>query len=170
MGFLDMPFGEERPSPTDRRALERYRYLLRTAPPEIIEQAHAEAFAQLTAEQRGEVLRRLSHDLPSAELPSRSDVQSLSRAATRAELRRPGILEKSLGAASVGQLFGASLLGAVVGGFVTSAVADPYLGGFDSWSETNRIRESLATAPDELADAEEEDEGEDFGLGDTEPD
>ncbi len=36
--------------PTDEQAIERYRYLLRTAPPEAIEEAHAEAFAQLTVE------------------------------------------------------------------------------------------------------------------------
>jgi hypothetical protein len=33
----------------DEQAVERYRYLLRTAPPETIEEAHAEAFAKLTA-------------------------------------------------------------------------------------------------------------------------
>ncbi len=32
----------------DEQALARYRYMLQTAPPETIEQAHAEAFAKLT--------------------------------------------------------------------------------------------------------------------------
>src|SRR5688500_3234244 len=36
----------------DAQALERYRYMLKTAPPETLEQAHAEAFAKLTPEQR----------------------------------------------------------------------------------------------------------------------
>ena len=40
------------PSSDDARALERYRYLLRTAPPETVEQVHAEAFARLTPSQR----------------------------------------------------------------------------------------------------------------------
>ena len=44
----------------DPRAIERYRYMLRTAPPDDIERAHAEAFAQLTPEQRATVLRELS--------------------------------------------------------------------------------------------------------------
>jgi hypothetical protein len=171
MGFLDMQFGEDRPSPTDRRALERYRYLLRTAPPEAIEQAHAEAFSQLTPEQRGEVLRRLGQDLPSAELPTKSDVQSLARAATRAELRRPGMVEKSLGAASVGQMFGSSLLGTVVGSFVASAVAEQFLGGFESWSEANRLKEGLTlTGNDEELDDDEEEDEDDSSLGETEPD
>jgi hypothetical protein len=33
---------------SDEAAVERYRYMLRTAPPETIELAHAEAFAKLT--------------------------------------------------------------------------------------------------------------------------
>jgi hypothetical protein len=50
--------------PTDEQAVERYRYLLRTAPPEAIEAAHAEAFARLTPEQRRLVLEGLGADLP----------------------------------------------------------------------------------------------------------
>ena len=34
------------PRSADEQAIERYRYLLRTAPPDQIEQAHAEAFAE----------------------------------------------------------------------------------------------------------------------------
>lgn len=41
-----------RGTPDDQRAIERYQYLLKTAPPDKIEQAHAEAFAQLTPQQR----------------------------------------------------------------------------------------------------------------------
>jgi len=40
----------------DERAIERYRYMLRTAPPDTVEEAHAEAFGQLTPEQRQMVL------------------------------------------------------------------------------------------------------------------
>ena len=47
---------DEQPSPEqstrDAEAIRRYRYLLRTAPPEAIEQAHAEAFEQLSPDQR----------------------------------------------------------------------------------------------------------------------
>ena len=75
MGILDRLFGQERPSspkdvqrtpeasPNDQ-ALERYRYLVRTAPPEAIEQAHREAFEKLTPEQRQQVLRELSAAAP----------------------------------------------------------------------------------------------------------
>lgn len=44
---------ESDPAPaqtTDEQSLERYRYMLATAPPEDIERAHEEAFARLTPE------------------------------------------------------------------------------------------------------------------------
>jgi len=44
----------------DRQAIERYRYMLRTAPPDDIERAHAEAFARMTPDQRQLVLRELA--------------------------------------------------------------------------------------------------------------
>ena len=90
MGFLDWLFGRnkarepQQPSwsgqgeqfretsepLTDEQAIQRYRYMLRTAPPETIEQAHAEAFAKLTPEQRRKVLADVSSELPPA--PARS--------------------------------------------------------------------------------------------------
>jgi hypothetical protein len=48
----------------DDIAVERYRYLLRTAPPETIEQVHEEAFARLTPEQRAQVFTQLSPAVP----------------------------------------------------------------------------------------------------------
>ena len=45
---------------TDEQAIARYRYRLKTAPPETIEQAHAEAFAQLTPEQRQQLLMTIT--------------------------------------------------------------------------------------------------------------
>src|SRR5260370_36557233 len=96
---------EPQPQLTDDQALERYRYLLRTAPPEAIEQAHAEAFAQLTPDQRTRVLKELSQQLPASEragAPTQADPQSLARLATRAELRQPGILERTFGGGGMG--------------------------------------------------------------------
>src|SRR5215204_2684451 len=75
----------------DAQALERYRYMLRTAPPETLEQAHAEAFAQLTPEQRQMVLAELSAELPERERIAAEragdDPRALARTATRAEMR-----------------------------------------------------------------------------------
>ena len=44
----DVPPPRGGASSEDERAIARYRYLLRTAPPEDIEKVHAEAFAQLS--------------------------------------------------------------------------------------------------------------------------
>ena len=77
MGFLERLFGykeeppdkqkaspygargqeQQRPPDADEQALERYRYMLKTAPPETIEQAHEEAFARLTPAQRAGAAR-----------------------------------------------------------------------------------------------------------------
>ncbi|MGY1637045.1 hypothetical protein ACI78V_10370 [Geodermatophilus sp. SYSU D00742] len=177
MGLLDRLFGRRRrddegyaqgysrgydgydstpPPPTgrseDERAIERYRYLLRTAPPDQIEEAHAEAFAKLTPEQRRQVLDQLA---AAGEQARGDDPRSLARAATRAEVRRPGTLERAFGGhggpgyggpgyggpgyggpgyggpgygggygPSFGSMMGASLLGTVGGLVVGTAVAD----------------------------------------------
>src|SRR5215212_3150930 len=81
----------------DDQAIARYRYLLRTAPPEQIEQAHAEAFAQLTVDQRQQVLAQLAAAVPVGERPRTDDPETLARVATRAEVRQPGTLERALG-------------------------------------------------------------------------
>ena len=132
-------------TPTDQQAVERYRYLLRTAPPDQIEEAHAEAFAQLTPQQRQEVLVQLAAAVPSSERPRSDDPRSLARAATRAEVRQPGTLERAFGGGGYGgggyggggygagygrsgpgfgSMVGASLLGTVGGLVVGTAVAD----------------------------------------------
>lgn len=166
MGLLDRLFGRRgagpgqyqpparsHPAPTthdgrlsDEQALERYRYLLRTAPPEQIEQAHAEAFAQLTPDQRQQVLTQLAAAVPVGERPRTDDPQTLARVATRAEMRQPGTLERALGAGqsgpgqvpgsgrggygtgyggpSFGSMVGGSLLGTIGGLVIGTAVAD----------------------------------------------
>ncbi|SDF67918.1 hypothetical protein SAMN05660485_03895 [Blastococcus fimeti] len=95
------PYGGGRPAPgqplPDEQAVARYRYLLRTAPPEQIEQAHAEAFAQLTTDQRQQVLAQLAAAVPAAERPRTDDAATLARVATRVEMREPGTLERALG-------------------------------------------------------------------------
>lgn len=101
----------------DPDAVERYRYLLRTAAPEQIEQAHAEAFAQLTPAERQQVLAALAR---TEETPRDDSPTSLARAATRLEVRRPGALDQLLGGYGAGRTVMASL----AAGFVGSAVFD----------------------------------------------
>jgi hypothetical protein len=81
----------------DEEAIRRYRYLLRTAPPEAVEQAHAEAFAQLSPDQRRQVLAQLANHVPEYERVRDDDPRTLARMATRAEMRQPGFLERVFG-------------------------------------------------------------------------
>ena len=152
MGFLDRLFGGDdaerqaapvpqntygrqastQPPPSeDELAIERYRYLLRTAPPETIEQVHAEAFSRLTEPQRQQVLADISAGLPAAEQPRSSDPQSMARAATRAEYMNPGFMERTLGpqrqGPSFGSMLGSSILGTVVGYVIGSALVSSFL-------------------------------------------
>ena len=138
MGFLDRLLGRDqgtRPQrepamSDDDRAIERYRYLLQTAPPEQIEQAHEEAFAQLTPEQRREVLEALSAETPEAERTTEDDPRSLARMATRAEMRQPGTLERSFGGRGgmgMGGIFAGSMLGSIAGVFIGTAIAEQML-------------------------------------------
>ncbi|MGH2615170.1 MAG: hypothetical protein ACRDJC_08025, partial [Thermomicrobiales bacterium] len=138
MDLLRRLFGEEEPrrepprgrpragvlSP-DEQAVERYRYLLRTAPPETIEEAHAEAFARLTPEQRRMVLRELDATLTPAEratsIVQDDDPRALARLATRAEMRQPGTLERTwsgmpaMGGMGMGGMFLNSFMGTIAG-------------------------------------------------------
>src|SRR4051812_46384879 len=86
----------------DEEAIRRYRYLLRTAPPEAVEQAHAEAFAQLTPDQRRQVLNQLASHVPEYERVRDDDPRTLARMATRAEMRQPGVLERVFGGSGPG--------------------------------------------------------------------
>lgn len=153
MGWMERIFGQGissstptgRAAPTsvgsaDEQALARYRYLLRTAPPEAIEQAHAEAFAQLTPQQRTQALRELGRDLPESErseMPTDAQPQSLARMATRAEMRRPGTLERAFGGGGFGGVMAGSLLGSIAGSFIGTAIAHQFLDGSDGfgWNE-----------------------------------
>jgi hypothetical protein len=138
----------------DEQALQRYRYLVRTAPPEAIEQAHREAFEKLTPEQRQQLLRELNAAAPANERiadPSRADPQALARMATRAELRQPGAIERTLGGPGLGGMFATSLIGSVVGSVIGSAIAHQMLGGFSDAPGAGG-----ETAPDTADDGEDD--------------
>jgi len=125
----------------DEQAVARYRYLIRTAPPETIEEVHAEAFARLTPEQRQLVLQALTQDLPASEqriaATAGNDPRALARVATRAEMRDPGTLERTWNRMPAGSGMGGFMTGnflsTIAGVMVGSAIADAFLGdsGFD---------------------------------------
>ncbi len=144
----------------DQKAIDRYLYLLRTAPPEDIERAHEEAFARLTPEQRAQVLQELSQEVPASEVPSGDDPGSLARMATRAELREPGTLERTFGRMQ-GPGFGGMFLSGLAGAFVGTAIAGAVFD--DSEPDAGGDADGDADAGDA---AEADVGGGDFGGGD----
>ncbi|HKO49795.1 MAG TPA: hypothetical protein VJV79_18825 [Polyangiaceae bacterium] len=162
---------------SDQQAIDRYRYMLRTAPPETLEQAHAEAFAKLTNDQRQRLLAELAASAPAAERGTIAatpvdDTRALARVATRAEVRQPGILERTMGAGGLG--FGANLLSSFAMGFVGSMVAQSFfsaLGGFDGAGSEASASEADGSETDDgqTALADDSDSFDDGGdMGDFE--
>ena len=129
---------DNRESPNDEQAIERYRYMLRTAPPETIQQAHEEAFARLTPDQRRTVLQELTESIPPEESRrATDDPASLARLATRTEIRQPGMLERVFGSSRIGGgaggmgmglggMFAGSLLASIAGTFIASSIAHSF--------------------------------------------
>jgi hypothetical protein len=122
----------------DEQAIARYRYMLKTAPPETVEQAHAEVFAQLTPEQRHLLLQRMAESVPASERPlveqAGANPQALARLATRQEMRQPGTMERMFGqagGASLGGLMAGSLLSSIAGAVIGSMIAQQFFGGAD---------------------------------------
>jgi hypothetical protein len=184
MDMLRRLFGGDEPRPesaqsrprsrdmtSDEQAVERYRYLLRTAPPETIEEAHAEAFAKLTPEQRRMVLQELDSTLTPAERASGAtydeDPRSLARLATRAEMRQPGTLERTWSGMPAGIGMGGLMMGnfmsTIAGVMVGSMIADAFLGnaGYDAGSA-----EAADASPDTFGAEGGDVAGGDSGFGD----
>jgi len=147
MGIFDRIFGgREAPTagqPTqnpglseDEQAIARYRYMLKTAPPETIEQAHAEAFAKLTPDQRRKLLDQLRAELPDAEVAAAARMgdnpAELARVATRAEVRHPGTMERVFGrlggGAGMGGFLTGTFLSSIAGTVVGSMITQTFLG------------------------------------------
>ena len=89
----------------------------------------------------------------------------MARAATRAEIRQPGVMERMLGGGGMG--LGASLLSSFAMGFVGSMVANSFfsaLGGSgeDASGDANADEEGDTVADNDAG----EDDGGDFGGGD----
>ena len=139
----------------EERALARYRYLLRTAPPEQLEALHAEAFAKLSPEQRQQLLRELSTASPEG-AGSSAEPADLARAATRAEMRQPGTLQNAFsrgsagGGMGMGWMFAGSMMGTIAGVVVGSAVANML---FDGYGDSPEAQEAGDTGGDAGTDS-----------------
>jgi len=143
----------------DQQAIERYRYMLRTAPPDDIERAHAEAFERLTPEQRQMALQQLATEMPASEMPRSDDPQSLARLATRAEMRQPGTIERTFSRMPAGPGLGGMFLSTLAGAFVGSAIYGQMFGDHDGGQD--------AAAADQSGADGTQDAGSDTGYGDT---
>lgn len=190
MGFFSNLFGlgdtSPRPSPrdvvasmgrsaipeNDAQAIERYRYMLRTAPPETLEQAHAEAFAKLTPAQRAQVIDQLAEHAPAAERAAVAatppdDPQALARVATRAEMRNPGTVERTL-AGGAGLGVGASLLSSFAMGFAGSMVAQSVFSALSGFGDHGADASASEEESGETAQADDQDAdyGDDGGFDD----
>ncbi|GLB69411.1 hypothetical protein [Arthrobacter mangrovi] len=142
----------------DQAAIAKYKYMLHTAPPQDMERAHAEAFSRLTPQQRAMLRDELNSQLPPSEHANSDRPEVLARTATRAEVSRPGFMERILGrggqgggrlaagAAGAAGGLGAGLLAGVAAGFVGSAIAGPLLEGFSG------IGEGIAGAAEGVGD------------------
>jgi hypothetical protein len=187
MGFLDRLLGREEPEYPQRQstgarpasgrsedeiAVERYRYLLRTAPPETIEQVHTEAFSKLTSEQRDLLFQQLTADTDPSERPRDASPANLAQAATRQELRKPGTMERTMSAAGqrggmgFGGTFASSLLGTVTGFVIGSAIASAFMPDMTSDQAGDAGGSGDAGGADAGADGAGADAGGDFGGGD----
>jgi hypothetical protein len=184
MGFFDRLFGREEaaestqpqyrrsgassPQRTDDEiAVERYRYLLRTAPPETIEEVHREAFAKLTPEQRTVLFDQLTANAPAGDKPQGQDPESLATSATRSEIRQPGTMERSMaggagGGMGFGSMMASSLLGTVAGYVIGSALMSSFLpdGAADASADAGGDGDVTSASGDSG------DSGGDFGGGD----
>lgn len=162
---------------TDEQAIARYRYMLRTAPPEAIEAAHAEAFAALTPEQRRHVLGQLKDEMPEAERTAAAregdNPGSLAQLATRAEIRQPGAMERIFGGmpttgtgtnpglnmGGFGGLFAGSFLSSMAGSVLGSMVAQHF---FHSHPEASRL---FGGSDDQVADRGDSSRFDDLSRG-----
>ncbi|MBA3795800.1 MAG: hypothetical protein H0X20_01080 [Chloroflexi bacterium] len=132
----------------DEIAIERYRYLLRTAPPETIEESHAEAFARLSPDQRRQVIDGLVADVPEAAGVSPEDPRGMARMATRAELRQPGILERNFGSTGGGFGLGGWFLTTMAASFIGTAAAQAFFSSADSGDVAPEGHEGGGSASD----------------------
>jgi len=183
MGFFDRLFGDDTQQQPAQRgatanrsddeiAVERYRYLLKTAPPEAIEQVHAEAFSKLTPEQRDILFVQLQENAAAGDAPTSKEPQALAVSATRSELRNPGTMERTLGGnggqgVGLGGIVMGSLLGTVAGYVIGSAIVGAFMPDPGAETSADASGDSSADASgDASADTASADGGGDFGGGD----
>jgi hypothetical protein len=166
MGFFSR--NDDNSQLSDEQAVERYRYMLRTAPPDTLEQAHEEAFSRLSPEQRRLALQQLTMAAsPEERRAATDDPKSLARLATRTEIRQPGMLERLFGSnrpagsggMGFGGMFAGSLLASLAGTFIASSIAHSFFDAhpFDESLSYGDDQAGVLTPEPELAQSSYED-------------
>jgi hypothetical protein len=115
---------------SEEQAIQRYRYLLQTAPPETLERGHVEAFTRMAQSQRARILQELAATLPEetrATLNLQTDDPAhLAQTITRVERSAPGLLEQTMGGPAAGMgggMLAGTLFAGIAVGFVESEAA-----------------------------------------------
>lgn len=145
------------------RDVARYKYLLRVASRERLEQAHHDAFTALQPDQRERLFLRLCHDLPEEDRPISSSPAELAHAVVVAQegdrgylvrmLRRPdhGVTEgngnRGGSPASGDSLFAGSVLAPVAATATRSSAVSDSLPGFDTSPEAAQLNASVFSRP-----------------------
>lgn len=83
------------------KAVRQYRFLLRTAPTDALEAAHAEALPRLSALERADLLRTVQETLMAGQRLTSDDHAALGHLMTLGERRTPGVLLSAYPAAAL---------------------------------------------------------------------
>ena len=131
----------------DAEAVEKYERMLRTAPPDVIERAHLEAFEKLTPAQLGLVFERFTSTAPTEDdKPADARPATLARSAANAESRQPGAVSRALASdsANASVWAGSAVLDTVIWYAIASTALTTWTSHDDAGS---------ATGPDAAVDA-----------------
>lgn len=133
------------PSP-DRSEGEQYELLLNSAPPEVIDEIHQEAFEKLTSDQRVHVFDTMvERAADTSERPVDDTPIALAKAATTISLRGQGRLERAFADRNANIVPGSALFAVFVGYAIGCELSLIYL------TTTGLEAESLDDTPEFLA-------------------
>lgn len=159
MGFLDRVLGRkadmepEEVAPGGRpnaEAVADYERMLRTAPSEVITQAHAEAFEKLTPAQLDLLYERFTANaLTTEDRPANAQPGSLAESAAKAEKRKPGAIARALGDDTTGVGLNALVAASIFDTIVWYSIASVAWG---SWSAPDDGSNAALDQPDATFD------------------
>lgn len=121
--------GNHPPQNTGSLALERYRYLLTNAGPDILIRAHIDAIDGMPVEKRAIVRESL---IVAGTRPEDDSPGSLANALVQAEEKQPGAIEKALGGSSSGNdSADIDIKGEMAKAVVSSKIVSEHLADFE---------------------------------------